>query len=221
LKVILIGEGKTVYFLAKRFASKGYYLTIISRDPAEATVLSRQVRATVLVGDGSDPAVLEEAGVRQADVVLSLTPLDQDNLVACQIAQQMFGVPRTIALVNDPDHEAVFRQLGLTTAISTTQIITSLIEQKAGFEDITNLIPVAEGKVNVTEVSLRHSAPTVGKSLRELNLPENSLIACIIRDGQVIVPRGESRLQAADRLILMSLPENYGQALRILTGEEV
>jgi trk system potassium uptake protein TrkA len=221
MKVILIGEGKTIYFLAKRFASKGYHLTIICPNPAEATTLSRQVKAMVLVGDGSDPAMLEEAGARQADVVLSLTPLDQDNLVACQIAQQMFGVPRTIALVNDPDHEAVFRQLGLTAAISTTQIITSLIEQKAGFEDITNLIPVAEGRVNVAEVILRDNAPAVGQSLKELVLPENSLIACIIRAGQVIVPRGDSSLQTADHLIVMSLPENYGQALRILTGEEV
>jgi trk system potassium uptake protein TrkA len=128
MRVILIGEGKTVYFLAKRFASKGYHLTLISPDLAKATILSRQVRATVLVGDGSDPATLEETGVRQTDVVLSLTSLDQDNLVACQLAQQMFGVPRTIALVNDPDHETVFRQLGLTIAISTTSIITSLIE---------------------------------------------------------------------------------------------
>ncbi len=220
MRVILIGGGKTVYFLAKQFISKGYHLTIVNRDPAEAKMLSRQIRATVILGEGSDPAVLEEAGARRADVVLSLTPHDPDNLVACQIARQMYGVPRTIALVNDPENEEIFCQLGVTVAFSATRIIAILIEEQAGFEDITNLIPVAEGRVNVTELALREGAPAADKSLQELNLPGDSLVACIIREGQVIVPQGSSRLQVGDRLILITLPENYGAVLRILVGEE-
>jgi len=219
MRVILIGGGKTVYFLAKQFLSKGYHLTIITRDPAEAKWLSEQVPALVLLGDGSSPDLLEEAGARRAEVVVSLTPHDQDNLVACQLAGQMFGVARTVALVNDPENEAIFAQLGIGVAFSATRLITNLIEQQVSFEDITNLIPLDDGRVNVTEVTLGPAAPAVDKSLQELDLPAGSLITCILRDDEVIVPRGTSRLRVADRLILITLPESHGKTLRCLLGQ--
>jgi len=221
MRVILIGGNKTTYFLARTFASKGYHLAIVNKDPAEAKWLSERVKALVILGDGSDPAILEQAGARRADVVISLTPHDEDNLITCQIARQMYGVPRTMALVNDPDNEAIFTQLGITTAFSATRIIATLIEQQTALEDITHLVLAAEGRVNVTEVTLRSGAPAIGKSLYELALPEDSLVACIIRGEQVIVPRGPSRLQLADRLILIDLPENHGQMLRALMGQTI
>jgi trk system potassium uptake protein TrkA len=220
MNVILIGGGKTTYFLARQFTGKGYRVTIINRDPAEAKRLSEQVHALVLLGDGSDPAMLEEAGARRAEVVVALTPHDQDNLVACQLARQLYGVPRTVALVNDPENETVFVELGVSVVFSATQIIANLLEQKLGFEDITALTPAAEGRVSITEVVLRPGAPAVDHTLQELDLPDNSLIACIVRDGQVIVPRGNSLLYVADRLILVTLPHSHGQTLRVLLGHE-
>jgi trk system potassium uptake protein TrkA len=170
MKVIIIGQGKLVYFLAKQFISKGYYLTIINQDMAEATVLSRQLKATVMVGDGSNPLILKEAGAYQTDVLLSLMSQDPDNLVACQIAQKHYGVPRTIALVNDPEHQQVFEQLGITVAFSPIELLANLIEQQTDFEELKNLIPVAEGKVTIAEIALDHDSPAVGKTLQELEL---------------------------------------------------
>lgn len=219
-RVLIIGGGKMVYFLTKEFASKGYQLTIINNDPYEAKSLSQRLKATVILGNGSVPAVLDEAGARRADVVLSLTPHDEDNLVACQLAQKMFGVPRTIALVNDPENQEVFQSLGITVAFSATPIIAKLIEEQTSFEDIINLMPVAEGRLSVTEVVLRAGAPAVGKSLKELGLPRGALITTIIRGDEVIVPGGESRLLIADRVVLIAQPEHYGEVLRLLTGNE-
>ena len=112
MRLILIGTDKLTYFLGRRFASKGYFLTIITPNQESAVFLSRRLKATVIVGNGSDPAVLQEAGAYQADTLLALTPQDQDNLIACQIAQDRYGVPRTVAIVNDPDNRAVFEELG-------------------------------------------------------------------------------------------------------------
>jgi trk system potassium uptake protein TrkA len=173
----------------------------------------------VFLGDGSDPEVLEEAGARQADVVLSLTPYDPDNLVACQIAQKVFGVPRTMALVNDPENEEVFRRLGITEVFSATRVIGSLIEGRTVYDEIIHLFPAAEGRLHVSEVVLDEGAPAVGQMLRSLPFPAESLVACIIRGEQVIVPDGEDQLRAADRLILLALPENQEQVLKFLTGE--
>lgn len=223
MRVILIGGGETIetiYFLSRLFARRGYRVTIVNPHPDEARMLSRQVKATVIVGDGSDPAVLEEAGARRADVVLSLTPQDPDNLVACQVAQRLYSVPRTMALVNDPDNEQVFRQLGITEVFSATRVIGSLIEGQTVFDEITHLFPAAEGQLHVSELVLDEEAPAAGKSLAELDLPQDSLVAAIIRDGQVIVPRGQDRLQVADRLILIAVPENQEQVFRLLAGME-
>jgi trk system potassium uptake protein TrkA len=222
MRVILVGGGETIetiYFLAKLFTRRGHQVTIVNPYPAEAQMLSRRVDATVILGDGSDPAVLEEAGARRADVLLSLTPYDPDNLMACQIAQKLYSVPRTMALVNDPDNEEVFRQLGITLVFSATRVIGSLIEGQTVYDEITHLFPADEGRLHVTEVVLGEGAPAADQNLVDLDLPQDSLVICLIRDGQMIVPRGDSRLQVGDRLILITQPEAQEETLRILTGE--
>lgn len=223
MRVILLGGGETVetiYFLARLFVRRGYDVTIVDPYPAEAQMLSRRVTATVLLGDGSDPTVLEEAGARQADLLLSLTPHDPDNLAACQVAQKLYGVPRTLALVNDPENEEVFRQLGITEVFSSTKVIGSLIEGRTVFDEITQLFPADEGRLYVTEVVLDGKAPVIGRALQELDLPADSLVAAIIRDGQVVVPGGQDHLQVADRLIVIALPEHQEDLLIALAGAE-
>ena len=223
MRIILLGGGETVetiYFLARLFVRRGYDVTIVDPYPAEAEMLSRRVKATVLLGDGSDPAVLEEAGARKADLLLSLTPHDPDNLVACQIAQKLYGVPRTLALVNDPENEDVFRRLGITEVFSSTKVIGSLIEGRTVFDEITQLFPADEGRLYVTEVVLGRDAPVVGMALQELVLPADSLVVAIIRDGKLVVPGGQDRLLVADRLIVIALPEHQEHLLTALAGSE-
>ena len=219
MKIILIGGSKLAYFLAKQFASKNYHTTVINADLEEAQTLSRTIKGTVIHGQGSDPQTLGEAGALQADVVLSLTNQDEDNLIACQIAQKEYGVPRTIALVNDPENQPIFEKLGITVAFSATQIIASLIEQQTASSDIQNLLPIAEGKVNVTEIALEADNPAVGKTIDQMELPNGTLIACILRQGEVLVPNGENSLEALDRLIVIGQPESYGQLMRVLCSE--
>jgi trk system potassium uptake protein TrkA len=176
------------------------------------------LKATVVNGDGSDMAVLHEAGALGAHAVLAITPNDQDNLVICQLASIKYGVPRAIALANDPDNAEVFQKLGIS-AFSTTQIISGLIEERAALDEVLNLLPLGEGRVNVTEILLKEDSPVAGKQLKEIILPENALVAVIIRDGRPIVPRGGNRLLPGDRLVLITLPENHGPVVKVFSGE--
>jgi trk system potassium uptake protein TrkA len=222
MRLLLIGGGETVetvYFLGRLFAGRGDRVTIINPDPDEAHMLARRVRATVIVGDGSDPAVLEEAGARRADVLLSLLAYDPDNLVACQIARELYGVPRTLALVNDPDNEEVFRRLGITELFSATRILGSLIEGQTLSEEITHLFPAAEGRRHVTDVELPAQAPAAGQRLQDLALPPDTLVAAILRDEAIIVPAGDTQLQAGDHLILITRPESRDAAVQALAGQ--
>ncbi|MBU4262820.1 MAG: TrkA family potassium uptake protein [Proteobacteria bacterium] len=218
MKVLIVGGGKPLYFLCRNFTAKGYEVVIINRNKNECVQLARQLRAVVVCGDGSDAQVLKEAGALGADAVLAITPNDQDNLIICQLASLKFGVPRAVALANDPDNAEVFEKLGVS-AFSTTHIVGSLIEQRASLEQIINLLPVGEGLVNVTEIVLDAGSPVAGKVLKDIDLPDNALIAVVIRDNQPIVPRGANDLRAGDRLVLITLPENHGTVLKSFTGE--
>lgn len=221
MRAILAGEGKTLYYLARQFTAKGHHITIIDRHPDECETLARRLEKSVVVlGNGSDPAVLEDAGARQADVLVALTPEDQDNLIACQVARQMFGVPRVLALVNDPDNEEIFKRLGVTEAFSATRIIATLLEEQAALEEVINLLPMAEGRIQVAEVVIGEKAPARDKTLQELDLPADTLVAGIIRAGDVHIPRGNSRLYLGDKVILIGRPASFGEALRAVAGEE-
>jgi trk system potassium uptake protein len=221
MQVIIMGSGRNAYFLGKQFASKGYYLTIIAEDEARAAYLSEKLRATVVVGDGSQPEVLRDVRAELASIFVALRPHDEDNLIACQIAKQVFGISRTIALVNDPDNEAVFKQLGVSVAVSAVRVLSLLIEEQAGFEEISNQLALADGRITVSEIALVGDSPVVGRVLREMDFPTGALIAAVMRSGEVLIPNGNTQLKQNDKLVVISQPDNHGRVVRYLTGEAI
>ncbi|HUW62148.1 MAG TPA: TrkA family potassium uptake protein [Candidatus Bathyarchaeia archaeon] len=219
MHIIIVAERKLAYFLCRAFQAKNYEVTVINRDREDCSWLARRTSATIVFGDGSSPQVLEDAGAETVDAVLAAAPRDEDNLVTCQLADMKFHVPRIISLVNDPDNEQVFRQLGIANTFSITLLLSSLIEQRVDSVGISDLIPVAEGKITVTEVKLTDKSPAAGKAMSEIQMPENSLVACVLREDQAIVPRGTTVIAASDRLIVISEPQNHSAAMKTLTGE--
>lgn len=219
MKIMIVGSGKILYFLCRNFFAKGYEVVVINRNREECGQLARQLPAMVVHGDGSDSETLKEAGAMSADVVLAITPNDQDNLVICQLASLQYHVPRAVALANDPDNVEVFEKLGVS-AFSITHIVGSVIEQRAFLEQIINLLPVGEGAVNVTEIRLDSDAPAAGKCLRDIVLPENCLVAVVMRGNQTIVPRGANQILPGDRIVLITLPENHGAALKLFAPHD-
>ncbi|MCA9317369.1 MAG: TrkA family potassium uptake protein [Planctomycetes bacterium] len=215
MKVLLVGGGRVIQFVTQRFVASGHAVTVIVRSPSESARLARHVKATVVRGDGTDAEILEEAGARACDVVLAATPSDADNLVACHTARAKFAVPRIVALVNDPDNREVFRALGVE-AISTALTIASLIEQQASLDHLTELIPAAGGQVQLTDVRLPKDSSVVGRKLAELGIPRDALIAVVMRDGRVLVPRGDTVLEEGDHVLLVSLADARTAAITLL-----
>ncbi len=218
--IIIAGSGALVYHLARDLRRKHHHLQIIVRDRDVCQDLARRLEMSVICDDPTLPRVLQAAGASEADLILAVTLNDADNLVMCQIGKGHFGVPRTAALVTNPNHERLFRQLGIDAVVSVTSILTTLVEQQATLEDMISLTPLAEGKIMVTELAIPPDAPAVDKSLSELDLPKNALIATITRRGEPIIPRGNIRLRAGDRVLLVTKAEEECHALGLLLGEE-
>jgi trk system potassium uptake protein TrkA len=219
MKIIVVGGGKVAYFLARSFLSKGHSVVLVNREATECRLLARQLKATIIQGDGSYPKILDDAGAHEADAVLAITPSDEDNLIICQIAERRFQVPTTLAVVSDPDNEAVFPQLGVKNVVSITRILTAMIEERTEVEEISNIVALAGGKVNVTELELTDDCPVLGQPLSQIKLPDDSLIACIIRHDEVLVPHGATGLLLGDRVLLVTVPGSHGVAVKTLTGE--
>lgn len=218
MEIIIIGDDRLSYHLGKLFLSKGHSLNIINRDLEHCSYLAKNLKATVIHGDGSDPNILYQAGAHTADVIVAATPYDQDNLVICQLSKSYFQIPQSLAMVNDPDNIVVFEQLGFK-AISPTFIMGEIIDQLASFASITHLLPIGEGKINITEIKLSTDCPVIGKQLKDIQLPLNSLISCIFRKDDAIIPRGITVLEASDRILVISKPETQSEVMRIFTAD--
>jgi trk system potassium uptake protein len=219
MNVLIIGGGKPVFYLCRTFLAKGYGVTVVDRNEEDCIRLARRLKVTVIHGDGSDPAVLEEIEPYDYRAVLAVTPHDHDNLAVCQLARLKYRISRTVALVNDPDNVPVFRRLGVA-AFSTINVIASMIEQQTALDEVISLIPVGEGQVNISELLLIEGSGVIGKTLADLSLPADSLVAVVLRDGSAIIPRGSTTLLTGDRIVLITLPGNHGRIIKMFTGEQ-
>lgn len=220
MRIFIFGGGKLSYFLSRSLISKGNTVTLIDRDANECRWVARRLKAIVVNGDATLPKVLRDAEVAEADLLLALTPNDEDNLTACQIAMKEFGVESVFSIVNDPENEEVFHRLGITSTFSSTAMITSLIEQRTQVDNITNLTPVVDGRLSLTELRLESDSPAVNTPLRDLGLPAGSLVISIVRDGKVLVPDGATSLEADDLVAFVVDPKGYPTVLKKLAARK-
>ncbi|MGH9815060.1 MAG: potassium channel family protein, partial [Candidatus Acidiferrales bacterium] len=162
-------------------------------------------------------ALLELAGARRCNVFVAVTNHDQDNLIACQIAKQQFGVPKTIARVKNPKNEALMQELGVDITVSSTSIITSVIQSELPHSRIRQVLDLRAGQLELMEYRLDQRSPVAGKRLRDVMIPSDSIVVSITRDGQAIVPRGETSFAAGDVVLtLVKIPSEPALRLSLL-----
>lgn len=218
MNILIIGEGVLAYFLCRSLISKGHQVVTINHDAEECVQLARKLNVTVVAGDATRPSVLEDANVRQQDMVMAITSHDEDNLLICQAAAFLFGVRRVFAIVNDPQNEELFHLLGVREAFSVTAILSSLIEQRISVDSIVNLLPAVNGTVNVVDVLLPDDAPSAGTPLKVLGLPRSTLIAAVTRGHEEIIPNGETVLASGDHVLVVTRKDSFASAIKKITG---
>lgn len=217
--IVIIGAGRIGFNLAQKLIQDKHTVTVIERDKLRCEGMSQNLDAMVINGDGCEPRYLEDAEVGRADVVAAVTENDEDNLVACQLAKEVFGVRRTVARVNNPRNEHIFSELGVDVPVNATTIIAKIIEEEASFEDFINLMTFKRGKLALVRVDLPAESPVVNKYVKNITLPENSVLVSILRGENIIVPKGETMLKKGDDIIALTTIEHEQQLLNILVGK--
>lgn len=216
--VVVVGGGRVGYFLTKALLANNIEVTIIESSQRIYDLVTRQVDCPVLLGDGSTTAVQEQAGVRRANVFVAVTNHDHDNLIACQIAKQRFGVPKTIARVKNPRNEPVMQRLGVDVTVSSTSIITQTIQSELPTSRIRSVLDLRTGGLELMEYSLDSESPVADKSLRELSLPGECNIVTILRQGEAVIPRGDTVLQSGDTVLALVKMAAEAKVRRFLLG---
>jgi trk system potassium uptake protein TrkA len=217
--VVVIGGGNVGYYLTKELLAAGHEVVMIEKDPARARLIADELGSIVVPNDGCEGRYQAEAGMGRADVVAAVTGDDEDNLVACQVAKMAFNVPRSIARVNNPKNEHLFRQLAIDDTVSPTRTILGVIEHEIPIHDLLHLAELEGGELQIVEAQLEADSPVVGKELRELSLPEGSYITVLVRNERAIAARPETRLLVGDRVLAVTSAEREAELRSLLIGE--
>jgi len=217
--IVIVGAGKVGYFLAKRLCLNKHTVSIVEKDKQLCEETAKELEALVVNGDGCDPHILEEAGIARADVIAAVTGDDEDNLIICQLAKEIFKIKRAVGRVNNPDNEHTFSELGVDVPVDSTKIIAKIIEEEVSFSDFVNLMSFKRGKLAIVRLDLPDDAPVINKQVQDIQLPVDSVLVSIVRGEEVIVPKGNTVLQSGDDIIALTVVGNEPQLLNLLVGK--
>ncbi len=216
---IVVGAGQVGYYLSKALVQEGHEVLVVEKDRKVAEAVAAELGDIVMAADGCEVRSMSEAGMSRANVVVAVTGDDEDNLVICQMAKRKFGVPRTIARVNDPKNEELFRELGIDQTVSSTRIIFNLIEQQIETGQVIPLAALKKGEIEVVEADITADSPVNGQRIAQIDLPPNTLIISVIREGHAIIPHSDTKLRQGDSVIAMIKAEREKDLRAVFTGE--
>lgn len=216
--VIVVGGGKVGFHLAQELLRSSNEVLVVEWDTARATSIAEDLGDIVMQGDGCEATVLDAAGVSRADLVAAVTGDDEDNLVVCEIAK-FRGVTRCIARINNPKNELLFKRRGIETTVSATQVILAQIEQELPMHDtLISLLQMHRG-LELVEVKIAEMSPAVGRPIRDILLPPESLISLVVDPGGVPrIPTGDTRLNAGDAVVVVTRRESEPALREALIG---
>jgi trk system potassium uptake protein TrkA len=201
---IIAGGGKVGFFLARELIEQGHEVLLIENIADRAEFIANELGNVVLRGNADEASTLAEAGAERSDVVIAVTGDDEDNLVICQVAKKRFGSRRTIARINDPRNEGIFRQLGIDATVNATQMMLSVLEQEIPQANLVPLLRLRNTDVEVVEALLDRHSKVTGSALRDVELPPESTIAVVIRNGAAFFPNGATILESGDEVVALT-----------------
>jgi trk system potassium uptake protein TrkA len=222
VKVVIVGGGNVGTFIAAELTRGGHEVTIIELEAdrvARATATGEPEGVQWLLADACEVDNLRKVPLDGVDVLAAVTGDDEDNLVVSLLAKQEFAVPRVIARVNHPENEWLFNETwGVDVAVSTPHLLTALVEEAVSVGSLVRLLQFEGGKARLEEVTLAEDSPAVGKLVSELGMPRDSTLVAIVRDEHVIVPRGDTPLQAGDEVLILLTPDSESGVHAVFIG---
>lgn len=211
MKIIIIGDGKVGHTLAENLSKEGNDVTIIDKDPEPLKKASEYLDVMCIKGNGVSTKVLMEAGVKDADLLIAATTSDEMNMVCCLTAKKL-GAAHTIARIRDPEYASELsvlkRELGLDMVINPELECAREIGRVLSHPTAVEVEPFAKGRVELVEIKVTGNMAVAGMKLKEISagINQSILIGAVQREGEVIIPNGESRIEENDMINIIGRP---------------
>jgi trk system potassium uptake protein TrkA len=219
VRVVIAGAGNVGTFLAEDLAASGHQVLLIEKDPEVVGNLHPVAGVQLLNADACEVSSLQVAKLDEADVCVAATGEDEDNLVISLLAKQEFAVPRVIARVNSPKNHWLFNESwGIDIAVSQPHLLSALVEEAVSVGSLVRLLQFQGGGARLVEVTLAEGSKVAGTTIRESGLPRGSSVVAIVRDGRVVVPRGDTVLATGDEVLLLVTDECEADVQAILVA---
>lgn len=218
MNIVIVGGMKKAEFLLQSLLTKNHHVKIIHDDLEYCKWISRNYDVSVYCGDGSKHYILDEAEIENFDLLIAMTPQDEDNLVICQLSKKLYGVRKTFATVSNPQNVELFKALGIDNVISSAYYVSRIIEEMALKNDLATSIKMEASGIGIFEVQLKKDYPVCGKPIHLIPLPDKTLIAYIIRGRHYIVPTGKTLMLNDDRVIFICPKNDSTHVMEIITG---
>ncbi len=207
MRVAIAGAGNVGRAIARELLDNGHQVLLIDKDP-KALKMDSVPDAEWLLADACEVTSLDNAKLDLCQVLVAATGDDKVNLVASLLGKTEYGVPRVVARINHPKNEWLFdSSWGVDVAVSTPRIISALVEEAVTVGDVVRLFSFKKGQANLVELTLPENSRCIGKTVEEIQLPENATLASIVRDGRVISAKSHDVFSAGDELLFVASAE--------------
>ena len=206
MNVLIAGGGRTGTQLAALLNGQGHNVRLIEYRKDILAHLHHELPTEIIYeGVPTDPQVLESVDIRSMQVIAACTTSDADNLIICYLARVLYNVPRTIARINNPRNAWLFNQnFHVDCPLNQAEIMASLIEEEMSLGDMMTLLKIRRGEYSLIEEKIPPEASAIGVAIKDLGLPDNVVIAAIIRHGKMLLPRGMTSFEVGDEVLAIT-----------------
>lgn len=214
MNIIIVGGGKVGKNLARMLHQEGRHtVTLIElRDALVAKLAAMLPGIRVIEGDGCDPRVLRDAGIERADAVAAVTGDDEDNLVVALLSKREFRVGRVAARINNPKNAWLFTsRMGVDVPVDNTLLMARSLEADINLGAMVRMLRLREGRVTLVELTVAEESGVIDRPISALGLPPECVLAAVLRGDQVIIPSGDTRLQAGDQVVALARLEREAE----------
>ncbi|HIZ76731.1 MAG TPA: Trk system potassium transporter TrkA [Firmicutes bacterium] len=208
MKIIVVGAGKVGFVLAHMLSLEDHDVVVLDRKEERIATVDERLDVEAVLGSCTSTAVLKEAGIEEADMLLAVTERDELNIVACFIAKS-FGVKTTVARVRSPefvdiDQETTKKALGIDLIINPERVAAHQIAKTVDYPDALNVEFYGDGRVVLLEFRIGETSSVANRQLKDIKTDHSYLIVGIVRDGNMIIPGGEDYIKENDFLFLIT-----------------
>ena len=206
MKVIIVGGGKVGTYLASLLLSNGHQVKLLEDNEKLFNKAAKDLPKDILInGNATEPEVLEKVGIDSVDVLAAVSDEDQKNLVVSTLAKMEFGVPKVIARVNNPKNAWLYNsEMGVDVQVNQADIIAHLVVEEMDIQNMFTLMKLNRGEYSIVQMNVRETAKAANKFLKDLLIPKKSVLISITRDGEVVIPKGDTQILAGDEILILT-----------------